>query len=71
MSEILFTCPRCARTGFYAQGLRMHVCRGGQPGDERRRLTQEELQEAAARKAREIASANPGNPSCLRKPTED
>ncbi len=47
MTEPLQTCPRCGRTGYYAAGLRAHVCHGRQPGAERRRLTPDELREAA------------------------
>lgn len=65
-NEVLFTCPRCARTGFYSLGLRKHICRGSHPDDKRRQLTQDELAEAAAVAARAIAVANPGNPQCLR-----
>ena len=46
MPETLHTCPRCGRTGYYAAGLRTHVCHGSKPGDERRRLTPEELRDA-------------------------
>lgn len=48
MTAPTYTCPRCARSGFYAQGLKAHVCRGARPGEERRRLTRLEL--AAAQK---------------------
>ena len=41
--QLLFTCPRCNRTGFYSRGLLAHVCRGNQINDRRRRLTIQEL----------------------------
>ena len=53
MSELM-TCPRCARTGFYAQGLKTHVCKGARPGEPRRRLT-----------AIELASAREETAACL------
>lgn len=46
-TEPLYTCPRCSQSGFTYRGLRAHVCRGPQPGDERRRLTATELAAAS------------------------
>ena len=46
-TEQLYTCPRCSQSGFTFRGLRAHVCRGPQPGDERRRLTATELAAAS------------------------
>lgn len=42
MTAPLLNCPRCGRSGFYAQGLKAHVCRGTRPDDARRRLTDAE-----------------------------
>lgn len=53
MSTPTFICPRCARSGFYATGLKAHVCRGARPGEPRRRLNRIELAEACDRAATE------------------
>lgn len=45
-TEPLYTCPRCQQSGFIRRGLSAHVCRGPQPGDERRRLTSAETASA-------------------------
>ena len=49
LPDQLFTCPRCNRTGFYAKGLVMHVCRGTKLLDSRRRLNCSELITAGIR----------------------
>lgn len=59
--EPLYTCPRCQQSGFTFRGLRAHVCRGPQPGDERRRLTAGETASAIL--------AKPSHSSPLTPPT--
>lgn len=41
--QLLITCPRCHKTGFYRKGIHAHVCRGVNLLDRHRRLSQTEI----------------------------